>query len=341
MNRRELTEKRSANTKFFENQDHSITAEIYLDKVHYQDTDGSWKEMDDTLMEEEAAEDAAEIQSQTEGAAGKTEKDLVNHKGSLSIRFKKQSNPQGTITMEKDGAGLTWGLEGCNKVKNEQTEGTVSYAGILDDVDLRCMVRGERVKEDLILKGRKAPESFTYLYKLKKLTPSLAGNRVSFLDEQGEEAFSVSAPYMKDAAGEQSEAIRLTLEEDKKKQVKVTFTPDPEWLAAPERQYPVVLDPVTTTSKKAADIEDTYVSSKNEEDNFYDNIYLRIQGGDEIYRSFLKFELPEIKTGDMIVGARLVLVSLAENGAERTIQVHKVLQSWEADTINWYNNNCK
>ena len=46
MNRKELIEKRSINTKVFENQDHSCTAEIYLAPVHYKDTDGTWKEMD-------------------------------------------------------------------------------------------------------------------------------------------------------------------------------------------------------------------------------------------------------------------------------------------------------
>ena len=40
MNRKELIEKRSINTKVFENQDHSCTAEIYLAPVHYKDTDG-------------------------------------------------------------------------------------------------------------------------------------------------------------------------------------------------------------------------------------------------------------------------------------------------------------
>ena len=47
--------------------------------------------------------------------------------------------------------------------------------------------------------------------------------------------------------------------------------------------------------------------------------------------------MPEIKTGDMIVNARLVMVSLGENGAEKTIAVHKVIQSWESKTINWDN----
>ena len=51
MNRKELIEKRSINTKVFENQDHSCTAEIYLAPVHYKDTDGTWKEMDNKLEE--------------------------------------------------------------------------------------------------------------------------------------------------------------------------------------------------------------------------------------------------------------------------------------------------
>lgn len=49
--RSELKEKRTANRKVFENQDHSRTVEIYMEPVHYEDEDGSWKEMDDTLEE--------------------------------------------------------------------------------------------------------------------------------------------------------------------------------------------------------------------------------------------------------------------------------------------------
>lgn len=41
--RSELKEKRTANRKVFENQDHSRTVEIYMEPVHYEDEDGSWK----------------------------------------------------------------------------------------------------------------------------------------------------------------------------------------------------------------------------------------------------------------------------------------------------------
>ena len=51
MKRTELLDRRTANRKVYENKDHSKTVEIYLEPVHYQEADGSWKEMDDTLEE--------------------------------------------------------------------------------------------------------------------------------------------------------------------------------------------------------------------------------------------------------------------------------------------------
>ena len=112
---------------------------------------------------------------------------------------------------------------------------------------------------------------------------------------------------------------------------------DMEWLGSENRLFPVVIDPVTTTSKKASEIYDAHVDSLYEEDNFQKSIILKNKGGDQVQRSFVRFALPEIKTGDMVINARLVLVSLAEDGKERTVAVHKVLHAWNSDSINWYN----
>ncbi|WP_448775512.1 hypothetical protein [Blautia sp.] len=65
--RSELKEKRTANRKVFENQDHSRTVEIYMEPVHYEDEDGSWKEMDDTL--EEVAFGRSMAERETENSA--------------------------------------------------------------------------------------------------------------------------------------------------------------------------------------------------------------------------------------------------------------------------------
>lgn len=243
--RSELKEKRTANRKVFENQDHSRTVEIYMEPVHYEDEDGSWKEMDDTL------EEVAFGRS----IGGTGNRKFCNNKGKLAIQLMDSAEPAATASLTMDTCALRWGMEGA--------------------------------------------------------------------------AVSVKA--------EKTEAIRLKSENLEENICRITFLPNQMWLKAQERIYPVVIDPVTTTSKKASEIYDAHVDSLYEEDNFQKSIILKTMGGDEVQRSFIRFELPEMKTGDMVVSARLVLVSLAEDNKERTVEVHKVLHAWNSNSINWYN----
>ena len=335
MKRTELLDQRTANRKVYENKDHSKTVEIYLEPVHYKEKDGSWKEMDDTLQEvTEAGISAAAWKLEgKESKAG-----FRNQKGNTEIFLNSTAGDASMISLKKEGHTLSWGLEAGQPVQAEKQGGSVVlYPEIINGADLRLRVHGEGIKEDLILKSPEAlMESYTCLYQAGDLSPVLEHNRVSFLDKENQEIFCVNAPCMKDASGKKSEAIRLSMEETEGF-VRITFTPDMEWLREEGRQYPVILDPVTTTSKKAAEIYDAHVSSFYEEDNFQQSIILKTMGGDEVQRSFVRFELPEIKTGDMVINARLVLVSLAEDGKERTVEVHKVLQAWNSNSINWYN----
>lgn len=105
-------------------------------------------------------------------------------------------------------------------------------------------------------------------------------------------------------AGSRSDEIRLLFTQEDDAHCKISFEADEKWLDAPDRCFPVVLDPVTTTSKKAKDIMDAHVDSKHEEDNFQTNIFLKTMGGDNIQRSFVKFVLPEISTGDMVLNGK-------------------------------------
>lgn len=243
--RSELKEKRTANRKVFENQDHSRTVEIYMEPVHYEDEDGSWKEMDDTL------EEVAFGRS----IGGTGNRKFCNNKGKLAIQLMDSAEPAATASLTMDTCALRWGMEGAAaSVKAEKTEA--------------ILLKSENLEENIC---------------------------------------------------------------------RITFLPNQMWLKAQQRIYPVVIDPVTTTSKKASEIYDAHVDSLYEEDNFQKSIILKTMGVDEVQRSFIRFELPEMKTGDMVVSARLVLVSLAEDNKERTVEVHKVLHAWNSNSINWYN----
>ena len=347
MKRTELADQRTANRKVFENQDHSRTVEIYLEPVHYQDRGGNWKEMDDTLQETETPQNLQrfrekEIFSGMDMESSVQENKIpgfLNRKGDLEIFLNKKAEPASTVYLSRKDSFLSWGLEGGTYAEaRKQEKSVVSYKDIFDGAELRCRIHGEGVKEDLILhKPEAVSDTYSCLYQMKNLRPVLRNNVVSFLDREEQEVFCVHAPCMKDAGGEKSEAIRLSLTETDTDVCRITFLPDMEWLGSENRLFPVVIDPVTTTSKKASEIYDAHVDSLYEEDNFQKSIILKNKGGDQIQRSFVRFALPEIKTGDMVINARLVLVSLAEDGKERTVAVHKVLHAWNSDSINWYN----
>ena len=347
MKRTELADQRTANRKVFENQDHSRTVKIYLEPVHYQDRGGNWQEMDDTLQETETPQNLQrfrekEIFSGMDMESSVQENKIpgfLNRKGDLEIFLNKKAEPASTVYLSRKDSFLSWGLEGGTYAEaRKQEKSVVSYKDIFDGAELRCRIHGEGVKEDLILHKPEAVfDAYSCLYQMKNLRPVLHNNVVSFLDREEQEVFCVHAPCMKDAGGEKSEAIRLSLTETEADVCRITFLPDMEWLGSENRLFPVVIDPVTTTSKKASEIYDAHVDSLYEEDNFQKSIILKNKGGDQVQRSFVRFELPEIKTGDMVINARLVLVSLAEDGKEHTVAVHKVLHGWNSDSINWYN----
>lgn len=102
------------------------------------------------------------------------------------------------------------------------------------------------------------------------------------------------------------------LDEGKKDRCAIRITPDEEWLKDPERVYPVIVDPITTTSKDVKEIIDACVDSQDAAGTDREGMYLKTRGGDIIQRSYLKFKLPMIKTGDMVINARMLMVSLAK-----------------------------
>ena len=146
MNRKELIEKRSINTKVFENQDHSCTAEIYLAPVHYKDTDGTWKEMDNKL------EESYETSVYAQKTNLVSEEGFTNRKGTFGAFFAKKTSEDNMMRIKDQYGSISWGVENCNTVEAvKQKDNTVCYPEILEGMELRCRVKGMRMKEDMVL----------------------------------------------------------------------------------------------------------------------------------------------------------------------------------------------
>lgn len=178
MNRKELIEKRSINTKVFENQDHSCTAEIYLAPVHYKDTDGTWKEMDNKL------EESYETSVYAQKTNLVSEEGFTNRKGTFEAFFAKKTSEDNMMRIKDQYGSISWGVENCNTVEAvKQKDNTVCYPEILEGMELRCRVKGMRMKEDMVLLRKEAAKSYTYLYQTEGLVPELREKEVLFFDE--------------------------------------------------------------------------------------------------------------------------------------------------------------
>ena len=176
----------------------------------------------------------------------------------------------------------------------------VLYPEVFEGVDIRYTIGPDRLKEDLVLKHAEAVKSFTWRYAPGELRARQDGADVVFEDAEGMEAYRLSAPYMEDAAGSISRGLTLTLTDGggkKNKEAYVRLEADGEWLGAEDRVYPVTIDPVVSTPVDRDKIRDCHVSSYYHGDNFYNSHLLktgRVDGS--TLRSYMKFELPYIKT---------------------------------------------
>ena len=358
---KEVISKRTACMKVFEHADHRFTAAIYGTPVHYM-KDGHWEEIDNRL---EAAAD--EVPADAD--------DMENISGAFRVRLSNKVKKKQMVSLGEGSRKLTWGFVDANSVKRQilketkeqqpdsagalehtadsEKDPTAAYAvrhlksrilypEAFQGVDIRYTIGPESLKEDLVLKQSDAVHAFTWRYAPGGLKARQEGADIVFEDAGGREAYRLSAPYMTDAAGEVSHGLTLTLTDDggeKNKEAYVRLEADAGWLAAEERVYPVVIDPVVTTDVARDKIQDCHVSSFYNTDNFYNSHILktgRVDGS--VLRSYLKFTLPQLnKASEMVTSAWYVAIRRPGGSDQRRIDIHRVTKDWNSRTVTWDN----
>lgn len=132
------------------------------------------------------------------------------------------------------------------------------------NVSVRYSVSMNKIEEDILITAPTDITSFSMQVNCGTLTPVLnADNSVDFLDNSGNMVYHVSTPYLVDAAFAVSYDVEVTLTEQNGI-CTITYTPDAEWMNAPEREYPIMLDPAVTTRDYNTSIMDTYVESNTQ-----------------------------------------------------------------------------
>ncbi|TQL20494.1 RHS repeat-associated protein [Streptomyces sp. SLBN-134] len=334
---KELASRRTPSARFWQLSDGRVEAELTAAPTSYRDPASKKWEAIDTRV------------------AGTKAKGFVFANKTNTGRSWFGSDPDRLLRFEtaEGGRSVTLGLEGARGSLKPEAEGdTVTYKDAVGGADLSYEVGPGRVKEDITLAERPAgPVTYTFTLDTEGLTPKARkdGSIAFFGELPNTPVLVIPAPYMTDAKKSASSPYGYEYSADVTQKLvrdgdgwKLTVTPDAKWLAAKDRQYPVVIDPTITIAPSPAGSQDTMVLSDQPGVNFNSSWKLAVgkTSATAQARSLLKFPLDEIPAGVKVDGARLGVYfdqSHTTNGNNVTIEAHRATGPWTEAEANWSN----
>ncbi|MDR2525966.1 MAG: DNRLRE domain-containing protein, partial [Oscillospiraceae bacterium] len=326
---------RKENTKYFRHADGTFTAALYAEPVHYEDANGNWQDIDNTLR-------AKTVQGETvyePTASGVNIKIPKKFEGDQELTVSKDGHTVGLrvsadntdvqlskpglvmdveqLESEKHVADLTAShvnapastlpprSEEIREANAEKTElenltSAVTYKDIFPGADLEYIVTPGKIKENIVVKEAQDE----YIYKFDFTRGGLAAvpqenGSVYLLENAGdaEPLFILQAPFMYDAAAEESTALTMTLSENGT----LVLTADAAWINDDARVFPVVIDPTITTY--ASGFQDAYISNALlSKSTNYNSGTLNYAGKGLLgtRRTYIKFTLPTLPESSVV-----------------------------------------
>ena len=192
-----------------------------------------------------------------------------------------------------------------------------------------------------MLKKSGAQNEFVAQYNIGELTAEQVDEQnIELRDAKGTVIFCISAPYMFDAAGQTSGDVSLGILSETDGVLRVKITADKAWLDDEARVYPVKVDPNileavqsfdqdATAIYKSATYPDGSLVIGNDKGNTYSKA-----------KAYVKFSLPTLGSGDMVVSGILRLSQYpGETGftsvgsTSLQVNVYKVTSSWTGSSV--------
>lgn len=163
--------------------------------------------------------------------------EFTNTSSDIDVSFSTDMLRKG-MTFEKDGIQVSLIPVEGDYSKYVIVDNAVRYNDVYEGIDVQYAVHELGVKEDIILNKHVEKNTFSYELDTNGNKVEVIDNVINVYNDNNEVAFTISAPVMTDAAGNISGDVVLAYENKI-----VTITADSEWLATPERAYPVYIDP--------------------------------------------------------------------------------------------------
>ncbi|WP_190156055.1 golvesin C-terminal-like domain-containing protein [Streptomyces litmocidini] len=324
----ELTGRRTANARYWQLSDGRVQAEVSAVPTGYR-AGTSWKDVDPTV-----------VPSGAEGFA------FSNTTNAASSWF--GSDAERLLRFQAAGHTVTLGLKGAGKLAPVAEGDTVTYKDAVSGADLSYVVGPGRVKENIVLGAKPSgPVSFTFTLDAGGLSPRQnKDGSVSFYGEGADPVLVIPAAFMTDARKDArapygsgySSAVRQKLTRAGQGW-ELTVTPDAKWLAAPERQYPVTIDPTISIAPTPTTAQDVMISSDGPTTNYDDNWRLSVGNTSTgASRALIRFPVSSIPAGTKLDSADLKMYfdqTHTTGDTEVQLEAHRATQAWTESTATW------
>lgn len=328
---RELPERRSAHARVFAMSDGTFEAEVSAEPEAFHDSQG-WHDIDTSVRQ--SARDGYRFASDRNG--------FVSRFGDRSDKL---------VRFEYAGRRVAMGADTGVKTLSPKVEGSaVTYPAVFADADVNYRVTPESVKESIVL--AKAPKDATHRFTLQMggVTARLQGDgSIGFFANEnvdGPPVFVIPKPFMTDARDDAKSPYGKVFSDKVTQSVTqqggnfvVTVKADSQWLAAKERQFPVVIDPTIRIEPTPTTGQDAQIWSDTPDRK--DGLDYRLSVGTDNVgraRSLLKFDTSVVPAGTSLASAKLQLYydsELYTGATDVTVEARRVTAPWIEDTVTW------
>ncbi len=327
----ELAGERTATSKEFSNPDGTRTTRVYNEPVHYQDTAGEWRNVDTSLVPADSSGD------RLTPAADDT---------NLTLAQRGDDPALAELSVEDGRHAVGFGIAGAAGATAEVSGDAATYQDVRRDSDVVLQAVHGAVKETIILNSPEAPREWVFPLTLEGLTPSLdVHGAVVLEDATGTVQAVIPKGWMEDSSLDPktggpalSGGVDYRLSQSGKRW-SLTVVLDDAWLSAPERVYPVKVDPSVNDVDTNGD---SFVQDSWPDSNFASDDELKIGSYDAgVNRaiSYIRFDNVQTQLKNRyILNADLGLYNVwSSSCTAQEMLVKRVTGSWSASTVTWNN----
>lgn len=329
----EIVSLRDENVKHFQLSDGTYQAVVYGEPVHRLNSSGEWEEIDNSLTEAGGAIVTGDSRVKFAKKITGNESIYTLHNGSYKVTvglLGAQKKVEGVVENASESEEGTTKLQQLINVDNISS--SITYADILDGIDIEYIVVSNSIKENIIIKEHSDSYSYTFTLALNGLTAELENGNILLCDSStGNIVYCIPAPYMYDAKGTESTEVFYTLTSSNNGKYEFTLTADVEWINSEERAFPVVIDPSLVD---IGQIDDTYVTSSNKTGNFGGTHALWVSSVEETY---YKFATPNLPDGTYITSASVKFPYYFDvtSGVYISVDLYQITSNWYEDYVTW------